>query len=84
MCLSCHRAHASAFQNDIRWENEVEFITYTNTANAAVWPGTDNGAAVQYARGKTSTEQQAGYYDRNVSVFGAFQRSLCNKCHLQD
>ena len=85
MCLSCHRAHASGFQNAIRWENEVEFITYTNSANAAVWPGTDTTpSGVQYARGKTSTETQASYYNRNVSVFGAFQRSLCNKCHLQD
>ncbi len=86
MCLSCHRAHASAFEHDIRWEYDIEFITYADSvSHNPVWPGTDNvGTAVQYARGKTSTEQQAGYYDRPVSLFGAYQRSLCNKCHLQD
>jgi len=85
MCLSCHRAHASGFQGDTRWEYEGEFITHINsTSNAAVWPGTDNNTPLQFARGKTSTETQAAYYDRPVSQFGAYQRSLCNKCHLQD
>jgi len=85
MCLSCHRAHASGFQGGIRWEYEGEFITHVNsTTFAAVWPGTDNGAPLQFARGKTSTETQAAMYDRPVSQFGGYQRSLCNKCHLQD
>ncbi len=87
MCLSCHRAHASGFQNDIRWENEVEFITYTNSANVAVWPGSDNQpspTAGTYGKGRPSADTQAAYYDRNVTIFGAFQRSLCNKCHIQD
>lgn len=86
MCLSCHRAHASGFQGDVRWEYEGEFLTHVQTGtNNATWPGTDTTPAVpQFARGKTSTETQAAYYDRPVSQFGAYQRSLCNKCHLQD
>jgi len=87
MCLSCHRAHASGFDSATRWENEAEFITYVNAANAPAWPGTDNAPAqgnAQYARGKTMAETQASYYDRPVTVFGAYQRSLCNKCHAQD
>lgn len=86
MCLSCHRAHASGFQFDIRWEFEGEFLTHINTyaGNVAVWPGTDVNSPLQFARGKTSLETQAAYYDRPVSQFGAYQRSLCNKCHLQD
>ena len=31
-----------------------------------------------------SAQVQAAYYDRPVTVFGANQRSLCNKCHAQD
>jgi hypothetical protein len=86
MCLSCHRGHASGFENDVRWEYEGEFITYVQTGtNNAAWPGTDTTpGALQFARGKTSSETQAAYYDRPVSAFGAYQRSLCNKCHLQD
>jgi hypothetical protein len=86
MCLSCHRAHASGFENDIRWEFEGEFITYAATGtNNATWPGTDTTPGVlQFARGRTAAETQAAYYDRPVSQFGAYQRSLCNKCHLQD
>jgi len=87
MCLSCHRAHASGFQTAVRWENEVEFITYVNASNVAVWPGSDNqpnAGTTQYGRGRPFAETQAAYYDRNVSVFTAYQRSLCNKCHIQD
>ncbi len=86
MCLSCHRAHASGFLFDIRWDTEGEFITYVQTGtNNATWPGTDTTpGAPQFARGKLAVETQAGYYDRPVSQFGAYQRSLCNKCHLQD
>jgi hypothetical protein len=86
MCLSCHRAHASGFQNDIRWEYEGEFLTYVQTGtNNATWPGTDTTpGAPQFARGRLAAETQAAYYDRPVSQFGAYQRSLCNKCHLQD
>ncbi len=86
MCLSCHRAHASGFQGDIRWEYEGEFLTYVQTnTNVAVWPGTDTTPqAPQFARGRLAAETQAAYYDRPVSQFGAYQRSLCNKCHAQD
>jgi hypothetical protein len=86
MCLSCHRAHASGFGSALRWEYDGEFITYvTSGTNNATWPGTDTTPqAPQFARGKTAAETQAAYYDRPVSQFGAYQRSLCNKCHAQD
>ncbi len=85
-CMTCHRAHATAFPDMIRWQNDIEFITVADTATGTIpiWPGTDNGAAVQYARGRTAAEQQAGYYDRPATVFGVYQRSLCNKCHAKD
>jgi len=78
-CLSCHRAHATAFPEMLRWQMEGEFIVYNST-----FPGIDNGAPAQFARGRNATENQAGYYDRPVTQFATFQRVLCNKCHAQD
>jgi hypothetical protein len=83
-CLSCHRAHASGFVDMLRWNMEGEFITVADGSGNPIWPGTDNGAPVQFARGKTSAETQAAYYNRPATLFGAYQRVLCNKCHAQD
>jgi predicted CXXCH cytochrome family protein len=71
-CLSCHRAHASAFPEMLRWNMEGEFITQ----NGAYGTG----------RGRTETEWAAGYYDRPGTYWGAngYQRVLCNKCHAKD
>ncbi|PLY01278.1 MAG: hypothetical protein C0622_07575 [Desulfuromonas sp.] len=75
MCLSCHRAHASAFDNSLRWDNGEEFLaesailfeeTTTLVANGAV-PYYKNGASVDIA-----------------TEYGEWQRQLCNKCHVQD
>ena len=38
MCLSCHRAHASAFENALRWDGGTEFIAESWTAHGCV-PG---------------------------------------------
>ncbi len=85
MCLSCHRAHATAWPDMLRWDYETDFVTYVDNTGAAVWPGTDTTpSSPQYARGRTSTETAAAYYDRPVAVFGGYQRQLCNKCHAQD
>ena len=51
-CLSCHRAHASGFPEMLRWQMEGEFITYADANGNAIWPGIDNGALVQFARGR--------------------------------
>ncbi len=83
-CFSCHRAHATGFPDMLRWNMEGEFITVANAGGTPIWPGTDNGAPVQFARGKTSAETQAAYYQRPPTLFGAYQRVLCNKCHAQD
>ena len=82
-CLSCHRAHASGFQNMLRWGMNYEFIT-TATGSTAIYPGTDNGASGSANQGRTSAEWQAAYYNRLATQFGAYQRVLCNKCHAQD
>jgi predicted CXXCH cytochrome family protein len=84
-CLSCHRAHASAFQSMLRWNQEAPFLTEADTGGNVYWPGIDvTGDNAEYSRGHTNAEMKAGYYDRNPLVFGAYQRSLCNKCHAKD
>jgi hypothetical protein len=78
-CLSCHRAHASGFEYAMRWNPESELLTYDGQ-----WPGNDNGAPPQFARGRTEAEMQTAYYERPASTFATYQRSLCNKCHVKD
>jgi len=75
MCLTCHRAHASGWQNMTRWDNTTEMITNS----------------VGYAAGHTPTysysqaQSQAAYNNRPYTAFTSDpQRSLCNKCHAKD
>jgi hypothetical protein len=71
MCLSCHRAHASAFPEAGRWDFEADLIADSHPQDS------DAGA--------TGGDQIRSYYGRDmVSIFGEGQRSLCNKCHIQD
>jgi hypothetical protein len=78
MCLSCHRAHATGFMGMMRWQNRADYIV-----SDGVYPGTDNAQSA-FARGHSSQETAAGYYNRNVTTFSGFQRTLCNKCHAMD
>jgi hypothetical protein len=73
MCLSCHRAHASAFPEALRWFMEGTFVTNDN-----------NYALSTRTSSKGVAEFKAGYYDRNPGTIGKWQRVLCNKCHMQD
>jgi hypothetical protein len=71
MCLSCHRAHAGAFQSMTR------FNVAGNT--------TDSAGAYALASGMTDTAQAlAAYYERPSANFGANTKQLCNKCHNKD
>lgn len=79
MCLSCHRAHASGWDNMLRWNMQAEFLVYDGS-----YPGIDNSAPAQYAQGRTAAETQKAFYDRLVSSFARFQRVFCNKCHVRD
>jgi hypothetical protein len=72
MCLTCHRAHASANANAGRWDFEVEFLAESHALES---PDIAPGAAVYYKNGTIIDP---------VSEYGAYQRSLCNKCHVQD
>jgi predicted CXXCH cytochrome family protein len=77
-CLSCHRAHASGFMYMTRWQNESQFIIQDG-----MYPGSDNAQSA-IARGHSAQETAAAYYNRNVTKFSSYQRSLCNKCHAKD
>jgi mono/diheme cytochrome c family protein len=72
MCLTCHRAHASAHNNSGRWDFEVEFLAESHALVSPDIPATANpyygdGAIIDI-----------------VTRYGQYQRSLCNKCHVQD
>ena len=75
ICLSCHRAHASAWDRITRW-SDVDFIVYKG-----VYPGIDNGSPPELAEGRTAAETKRAFYDRPSDHYAARQRSLCNKCH---
>jgi hypothetical protein len=71
MCLTCHRAHASAFQGMGRWDFEATFLADSHPKNG------DTGVVPQDVRNS--------YYGRDMAVlFGKYQRQLCNKCHAKD
>ena len=71
MCLTCHRAHASAFNNITRWDMEHELL-------AEGLPSAANLVSM-------GAVANADYYGRDIATeFGDFQRSLCNKCHVKD
>jgi predicted CXXCH cytochrome family protein len=71
MCLTCHRAHASAFNNAMRWDAENELLAHSI-------PGAEQLVEM-------GAVANSAYYGRDIATeFGEYQRSLCNKCHLQD
>jgi hypothetical protein len=71
MCLTCHRAHASAFDKIGRWDFHATRLVNSHP---------------QFGDGGTSgMDVVNSYYGRDIlTAFGKSQRQLCNKCHLQD
>jgi predicted CXXCH cytochrome family protein len=79
-CLTCHRAHASAWDAAARWNMKAEFLVYNGE-----YPGADRtDVPAQYSQGRTKEETRQAFYDRPAGVFATYQRSLCNKCHTLD
>ena len=71
-CISCHRAHATAFPDAIRWDNTTELLVESHPDGGL----TDNS---------TPEDKLNSYYGTTVETrWGPEQRSLCNKCHAQD
>jgi hypothetical protein len=83
MCLSCHRAHATAWDHALRWNNpQSGTIVF-----GGQWPGVDStgeAALPANAQGRTQAETRAAMYDRDPTVYSPYQRVLCNKCHAKD
>jgi hypothetical protein len=83
-CLSCHRAHATAFESMIRWNYAGnEFMTVADASGNAIYEGnTDpqNGRGTGYS----ALQQQTAYYGRPATFFGPYARSYCNKCYAKD
>lgn len=78
MCLSCHRAHGSAFDSMVRWDQNATFLTGSNAiAEGIVTRGAAALTAGYYGRGVSATPV-------NGTTLGPYQRSLCNKCHGKD
>jgi hypothetical protein len=78
-CLSCHRAHATAFESLLRFQYYNEFMTVADSANGAIYD-TVNGAGTGY----NVLQQQNAYYGRPATAFGPNARVYCNKCHGMD
>ncbi|MBI5509065.1 MAG: cytochrome C [Deltaproteobacteria bacterium] len=71
MCLTCHRAHASAFSSAARWSLDATFL-------ASSHPQVGDA-------GVTGNDAVNAYYGRDPGAeFGQHQRQLCNKCHGMD
>lgn len=68
MCLTCHRAHASAFGNIGRWDFTASILVNSHPAIGDV--------------GATSSDVYYSYYGRDISIeFGSQQGQFCEKCH---
>ncbi len=82
MCLSCHRAHASAFDSMTRYYLGNEFMTIADASGNAIYdPSTTEN---KINNGYSAIQQQAAYYGRPATVFGPYARNYCNKCHAKD
>ncbi len=81
MCLTCHRAHASAWPVILRWN--VEYGQYLTVQG--VYPGVDSSIVEatygEYNIGYLQAQVQRSFYDRPASVYATYQHSLCKKCH---
>ena len=73
MCLTCHRAHATAFDHDTRWDTYATFMS-----NSSVEMSSMKGTAQEWRAVYNSQAAQG------KGTAGAYQRQLCNKCHGQD
>jgi hypothetical protein len=85
MCLSCHRAHASAFPYALRFgATGGEFITGSDSKYVGYDSTDTEGSNTRVNYGYNQAQMQAAYYDRPATVFSPVQRVLCNKCHAKD
>jgi len=77
-CLSCHKAHASAWANMTRFDVAAELTTHNGAYLSN--DGTPGERGVLYS----SAQYKNAMDGRPASVFAVNQRILCNKCHAKD
>jgi len=83
MCLSCHRAHASGIDYMLRFPSVEEMVLET-PAGVPTYAKGGTSSSISTVSNLTPEELQAALYDRPASLWGAGQRTLCNKCHAKD
>ncbi len=81
-CLSCHRAHATAFESMARYYLGNEFMTVADSSNAAIYDTSTTENKIN--TGYNTTQQTNAYNGRPATVFGPYARNYCNKCHAKD
>lgn len=81
-CLTCHRAHASAFVGMTRSNLTSEFVTVADASGLAAYDTNASDGRINMGMGVM--EQTIAYYGRPATRFAPMQRSLCNKCHRMD
>jgi len=68
MCLTCHRAHASAFPSAGRWDFAAGLLSQSHPALGDI--------------GATASDVVNSYYGRDITAeFGSQQSQFCEKCH---
>ncbi|PLX99876.1 MAG: hypothetical protein C0622_09830 [Desulfuromonas sp.] len=68
MCLTCHRAHGSAFRVGARWDMDATLLVDSHPANG------DGGVV--------GNDVLNSYYGRDIATdFGVGQKQFCDKCH---
>ena len=68
MCLTCHRAHASAFSDSGRWDFNATLLSESHPTTGDI--------------GVASNDVYYSYYSRDIVLeFGAQQGPFCEKCH---
>jgi hypothetical protein len=75
MCLTCHRAHASGWDEAARWNANTDYIVYNGFFSQ------DSQQYQPYGQGRTEAEAQQAYYAMQASRFAVNQDTLCHKCH---
>ena len=82
LCLSCHRAHATAFESMTRFYTGNEFMTVADSANGGMYDTTTTENKIN--TGYNTTQQTLAYQGRSAALFGPYARDYCNKCHAKD
>jgi hypothetical protein len=81
-CVSCHRAHATAFESMTRFYTGNEFMTVADASNAGAYDSTVTENKIN--TGLSPQAQTNAYNGRPATLFGPYARDYCNKCHAKD